>query len=55
MRPSLLALLLAGITAASLSAQEYVWMEGEAPTRATVKFETGAARRNREEERLRHG
>ncbi len=41
MRPSLLALLLTGITAASLSAQEYVWMEGEAPTRATVKFETG--------------
>ncbi len=33
--------LLVGITAASLPAQEYVWLEGEAPTRATVKFETG--------------
>ena len=27
--------------AAPLPAQEYVWLEGEAPTRATVKFETG--------------
>ena len=41
MRRSLLALLLAAIPAASLPAQEYVWMEGEAPTRASVKFETG--------------
>ena len=30
-----------GIAAASLPAQEYVWLEGEAPTRANVKFETG--------------
>ncbi len=41
MRRSLLALLLVAATAASLPAQEYVWLEGEAPTRATVKFETG--------------
>ena len=41
MRSSLLTLLLTTITAASLPAQEYVWMEGETPTRATVKFETG--------------
>ena len=41
MRRTLLALLFAGIAAAPLAAQEYVWLEGEAPTRATVKFETG--------------
>src|ERR1019366_4151380 len=44
MRKSLLWLasaLLVGTAAVPLSAQEYVWLEGEAPTRATVKFETG--------------
>jgi Glycosyl hydrolases family 2/Glycosyl hydrolases family 2, TIM barrel domain len=44
MRPSFLclsSLFFVGITAASLPAQQYVWLEGETPTRATVKFETG--------------
>src|ERR1700722_5503205 len=44
MRRSFLTLstvLLLGIGAARLPAQDYVWLEGEAPTRATVKFETG--------------
>jgi len=37
----LLPLLLTTAVTAPLPAQEYVWLEGEAPTRATAKFETG--------------
>ncbi len=44
MRPPVrlpLALFLTAAVAAPLPATDYVWLEGEAPTRATVKFETG--------------
>ncbi len=41
MRNSLLAGLLLGALAAPAAAQDYVWIEGESPTKATVQFQSG--------------
>ena len=41
MRFSLLAGLLLGVLASSSAAQDYVWLEGESPTKANVQFQSG--------------